>query len=319
MYERVLLANDGSDFSAAAVPHAAALARAVGSDVLVVRVSRGAGEALDALTPTAWTRQIERGDAEVPGEERAEAYPPLSQTVAALYEAGVERAGSIVVRGDPGEAIVEAASRFACSAIVISSRGLSGLRRAVLGSVADHVVRHSPGIPVLLCPPPSEVGRGEYRRLLVALDGSEVSDSLLPHAREIALASGATMVLVRVIDSAFRIVTMTTPAGYPLTPGLTQEAADEIVQAQRSTADEHLDGVVSALRGEGVGTVTARVVEGEPGDAIVALAEELDSDLVLMATHGRGGLGRALVGSVTDYVARHLATAPALIVPPERG
>lgn len=317
MYERLLLANDGSDFSAAAVPHAAALARAMGSELLVLRVSRGAGESVDAITPDTWTRQVERGDAEVPDEERAEAHPPLSLTVAALRDAGVDRAGSLVVQGEPGEAIVEAAVRLSSDAIVISSRGLSGIRRAVLGSVADHVVRHSPGIPVLLCPPPAETAPGDYRSLLVALDGSEVSEALVPHAREIARRSGARVTLLRVIDSPFRIVTMTTPAGYPLTPGLTEEAAENIVRAQRSAAEEHLAGLADGLQSAGV-SVARRIAEGEPAESILAVADELDCDLVFLATHGRGGLGRALLGSVTDSVARHLSGAPALIVPPTR-
>lgn len=66
----------------------------------------------------------------------------------------------------------------------------------------------------------------------------------------------------------------------------------------------------------GISAVRSLIAEGEPGQEIVAATEELDCDLVLLATHGRGGLGRALLGSVTDHVTRHLSSAATLIVPP---
>jgi nucleotide-binding universal stress UspA family protein len=60
--------------------------------------------------------------------------------------------GTLVVQGEPGSAIVSVAARLGCDLIVMSTHGLSGLKRAVLGSVADHVIRHAPDIAVLLCP-----------------------------------------------------------------------------------------------------------------------------------------------------------------------
>ena len=70
---------------------------------------------------------------------------------AALSDAGVEAVGTLVVKDkDAGAAIVEVAARLGCDLIVMSTHGLSGIRRSVLGSVADHVVHHS-SVPVLLC------------------------------------------------------------------------------------------------------------------------------------------------------------------------
>jgi nucleotide-binding universal stress UspA family protein len=318
MYERLLLASDGSDLAVSAMRHAAALARAMGSEVVAMRVSHAAGEAAGSLTPEAWTRVIAAGGVEQPGEAGAEAYPPLSLTAAALKESGVDRVGTLVVRGEPGPVVIEAATRLRADAIVMATHGLRGIRRAVLGSVADHVARNSPGISVLLCPPlPGEV-QPSINRIMVALDGSPLSEALLPHAEEIAGGSGASVVLLRVIDSAVEILSMTTPAGYPVPARLTQEAAETVVQAQRTTAEEQLSAHAAHLEAAGVGTVSTEIVEGDPGPAIIATATDLQCDLVLLATHGRGGLGRALLGSVTDYVTRHLTSAPVLIVSPGR-
>lgn len=319
MYERLLLANDGSELAEAALPRAAALARAMGSEVLVLRVSHSAGASVEELTPDSWGRHIALAGAEAPGEARAEAYPPLTLTVAALQAAGIAAVGSLVLRGDPGEVIAEAASRLGCDAIVMSSHGLSGIRRAVLGSVSDHVIRHSRGIPVLLYRPiagtTDAADEGTYQRILVALDGSELAGALIPHAQEIASRTGAEVVLLRVVDSVTRVITMTTPAGYPMPGDLTVEIAEDTVRVQRASATEQLEAIAGRLREAGISSVRALIAEGEPGLEIVAAAEELDCDLVLLATHGRGGLGRALLGSVTDHVTRHLSSAAALIVP----
>jgi nucleotide-binding universal stress UspA family protein len=287
MYGRILLTNDGSDLAAAAVPRAAAFARAFGSEVLVLRVSRSAGESVDSLSDETWTRQIALGGREVPADERAEAYPPLSMTTAALRDAGVASVGSLVVQGEPDEAIIETAARLRADLIVMSSHGISGFRRAVLGSVTDHVIRHSRAIPVLLSRPLREGTDGSFETLLVALDGSEFSDALVPYADAIASATGAEVVLMRVID-------------------------------EEVGAEAHLDASSERLRATGIDTVRQEVREGDPGEALVATSEELDADLVLLATHGRGGLGRALLGSVTDHVSRNLSSAAALIVPAER-
>ncbi len=316
VYERMLLTNDGSDLAGSAMRQAAVLARATGSEVLVIRVSHAAGEPPESLTPETWARQLERGGAEEPGVARDEAYPPLNVTAEALREMGVVRTGTLVVEGEPGPSIVRAAERLGCDIIVMSSHGLHGIRRAVLGSVADHVIRNAPGVPVLLCPPLAEGVTPAYNAILVALDGSPLSDALVPHAREIAIRTGASIALLRVVDSVADILALSTPAGYTIPPSITQETAAEVVQAQREAAGEYLSTIAEQLRTAGVTTVTTHVAEGDPGTAIIEAARG-SVDLVLLATHGRGGLGRVLLGSVTDYVMRHLTTTPTLIVRPE--
>lgn len=148
MYQRILLTDDGSEVARAAVPHAATLARGSAASVLALRVSDAAGESPRDVTSESWSTYVDRARGAL---EPVEAEPHLSDVVAALREAGVQDVGALVVKGDAGSAIVEVARRVGCDLIVMSTTGRSGLRRAVLGSVADHVVHHSPGIPVLLC------------------------------------------------------------------------------------------------------------------------------------------------------------------------
>ena len=152
MYHRILLMDDGSTLARGAVPHAVAFALSAHAEVLVLRVSHAAGEDSGRLTSDSWRARVHRDVAEDTAEgEQVEAYPPLSDVTASLTDAGVDAVGTLVVKdSDAGAAIVEVAARLGCDLIVMSTHGLSGVRRAVLGSVANHVVHHS-CVPVLLC------------------------------------------------------------------------------------------------------------------------------------------------------------------------
>ena len=315
MYDRMLLANDGSDLSEEATRYAAVWGSILGSEVLVLRASEGAGQRPETLTWDSWAALIaprpEPSDA-----DREEAYPPLSTSIAALRAGGVRECGSLLLHGDPAPTLLAAVERLGCDLVVMSTHGTRGIRRAVLGSVADQVIRHA-GVPVLLCPPPTATTRTRRcDRILVTVDGTTTAETLMPHAREIALRSGAAVTLLRVIQPAFDILSMSTPPGTPVPVRLTPEAAQDAAQAQRLEAEEQMRELSEVLLDAGLASVTGEIVEGDPVPTILQLAEETDADLVLIATRARGGLGRALLGSVTDEVTRQITTAPVLIVPP---
>jgi nucleotide-binding universal stress UspA family protein len=156
-----------------------------------------------------------------------------------------------------------------------------------------------------------------YKRILLTHDGSDVADAAVPHAVAIATATGAAITVLRVIDSVAHIVAQATPAGFEPTAGATTvEIAEEAVAAERAAAQQQLGTVAERLRGEGVAEVSVEIIEGIAGDSIVEAAERLGADLVVMATHGRGGLGRVLLGSVADHVVRHIGHAAVLLVRP---
>ena len=75
-------------------------------------------------------------------------------------------------------------------------------------------------------------------------------------------------------------------------------------------------GALAALRAEGLQNVSSVIAEGPAGDAIVEIANEEGADVIIMATHGRGGLGRVLLGSVADHVVRNAHRQAVLLVRP---
>jgi nucleotide-binding universal stress UspA family protein len=143
-----------------------------------------------------------------------------------------------------------------------------------------------------------------YRTLLVPLDGSPFAEHALPLAVSLARRAGA----------ALRLVTVSTPLAEAYTEGLyfsTLELQNEIVARQQT----YLDEMVRRLAPTGL-TVQAQVLQGDVAETLWHHAGNVSADLVVMATHGRGPLGRFWLGSVADELIRHLHR-PVLLVRPE--
>jgi nucleotide-binding universal stress UspA family protein len=159
-----------------------------------------------------------------------------------------------------------------------------------------------------------------YSKILVPLDGSDLSHQAIPHAIELAKSTGADVVLLQVIDSVAQIISETTPATIePIPSGeLTVEIAEEAVSGQREAAEANLSAAVGQFVQAGVpeNKVSIEVSEGQAQSVIVSEVERLGADCVVIATHGRSGLGRVLLGSVADHVARHTPDAAVMLVRP---
>lgn len=138
------------------------------------------------------------------------------------------------------------------------------------------------------------------KTLLVPLDGSSLSEQVLPIAAELARAAQAQIILIRAIGNAAR---RTLSAGEP--------------PIERSEAAASLSRIGDQLRSAGL-AVQQLIEEDEAGRTILASAQKLGVDLILMSTHGRSGLGRWLYGSVAEQVICH-AVVPILLVPPTAG
>jgi nucleotide-binding universal stress UspA family protein len=143
-----------------------------------------------------------------------------------------------------------------------------------------------------------------YQRIVVPLDGSELAERALPDALQLAELAKAPLHLLRVVD----VTRLEQYGAYGLAleyAGLAQVLADEEQQAQA-----YLDAQVRRLGAEG-GRVTSELRRGFAPREIVAASQP--GDLVVMASHGRGGISRWLLGSVAEEVVRH-AAVPVTIV-----
>ncbi len=141
-----------------------------------------------------------------------------------------------------------------------------------------------------------------YTRILVPLDGSELAEEVLPYVRILARAFQASIELLRVFE--------------PVSPSVADPDhglyLDRIVESIRIQTQDYLEAVASSLREEGL-TVASTVHEGSPATHIVHEAEKKSVSLIAMSTHGRSGMSRWVLGSITDKVL-HATTKPLLVV-----
>ncbi len=157
-----------------------------------------------------------------------------------------------------------------------------------------------------------------YRKALLPVDGSALSADAIAQVAKVLPAGEGEVLVIEVVDSVSRILAQTTPAGFALNGiGVNPDVVQEVVEGQHGAAAEDLALARERLERAGVAKVTTKVVEGAPGPAIVDAAHAEGCDVVVMATHGRSGLTRTVLGSVADHVVRHLHGIPVLLIHPE--
>jgi nucleotide-binding universal stress UspA family protein len=135
-------------------------------------------------------------------------------------------------------------------------------------------------------------------RILLPLDGSELSEVAIPLAQTVVRAQRAEVTLVRVVPPATSYLAQTEGEGY-----IPPETYDELLQAMRDEAATYLAGVAKRFEADGV-AVKTEWRDGSPGSTLLDMEEELHPDLVVMATHGRTGLVRFALGGIADRMVR---------------
>lgn len=298
----ILVPLDGSELAERALPHARLLATTLQAGLLLVRVVTDREK--DILM-AGYAANEERLEPEIPWEQRALDELQLSAETYLQRQSNALRAVGLTVHarvcvGVPAEQIVETAAERASICIVMSTHGYSGLRRWALGSVADKVVQSS-RTPVLLvrADHATAVEPSELRRVLVPLDGSQLSERALPLAAHLAERAGAQLELLQVVSPVVEAYP------YAVVPSSVYETLCD-------RARSGLQAIADRLQQRSIEVPT--VVEiGFPAEAIVDEAHRRQADLIVMATHGRSGLRRWALGSVADRVL-HAAKTPLLLV-----
>ncbi|MHB1414582.1 MAG: universal stress protein [Chloroflexota bacterium] len=152
-----------------------------------------------------------------------------------------------------------------------------------------------------------------YEIILVALDGSKLAERIIDAVEPLAQKFDSLLVLLRATASPEMIITGTavgSPGAIPPTGALIDPTP--IVEADLTDARGYLDGLEQRLRERGLRT-KQDIPEGPAAEQIIARAREHGAGLIAMTTHGRGGLGRLVFGSVADEVLRTV-TIPVLLL-----
>ncbi len=283
---RVLVPLDGSPFSESALLLAGEIAERTGRNLELVTVKPSVGH-LD--TPPGMCATIESA-----GGVHARLYlDRQAQELHRRFEVGVH---SAVLDGPVPSAIVEHAHYDPPDLIVMSTHGRSGPARLFSGSVADRLLR-ALHYPFILVRPGSALAAGQLfaqPRVLVALDGSPLAESVVDEVSRFFPCEVTTLRLLRVI----------TPA--------------EVFPVGAPTAEAYLESTASKLRQLGWQVEHEVVIGWHPSVEVLRSAVVHRCDLVAMATRGLGGVQRMFLGSVADKVIRCAAT-PVLVVNPSAG
>lgn len=212
-----------------------------------------------------------------------------------------------VIVGNPVDAILAVGTSRQVTLLALATHGYSGVQRWALGSVADKLIQAAT-VPVLVvrstaATPAQPV---QFRQMLVPLDGSPLALQALPLAIAIAQAGNGSLTLLHAFSPFNRV-----PLEWPTLagpPGYLGTMLDE----QRTLMETMLHEQAAAVQAQGV-AATALLETGPPADTIVDVARMRHSDLIVMATHGYGGLQRWALGSVADKVL-HATATPLLLI-----
>lgn len=295
MFRHLLVPLDGSRMAESVLPATSALVRRLGARVTVIHVIER------------WAPATVHGERHLTEPAEAEAY---LKAVAEWFASREVKADSLVYRdgADVAESIASRAADLGADLIVLCTHGWSGFRGFLFGRVAQQVLRRGT-IPVFLVQP-SVIGREQpfsCRRLIIPLDGSKMAETALPAASAVARAFEAEVLLMWVVP------TVATASGERAAAmKLMPTAAAALLDTEAAQAATYLDGVRSRLRGEGV-VASVAVERGEPVRVLLDSVAKRTIDLIVMATHGRSGVGAVWAGSVASRVLSH-STRPILLV-----
>ena len=297
MYGNLLVPLDGSQTAESALPASASLAAALGASVTLFHV-------IEPRPPDAV-----HGERHLGNPEEAHAY--LEDVARRNFDPAlpVDQRVSRVAEPDIARAISTAAEETGADVIVLCTHGRGALRHRFFGSIAQRVVSLG-AVPVLLVPPESARRGSAFscRRLLVPLDGSRAHEAGLREARKLAEACGASVHVLVVVP------TLATLQGEPAATGyLLPRTTSAVLELAEGSAEEYLSRQLDRLEGSGI-EVSAEVARGEATGTIVETARRVDADLIVLGSHGRGGMDAFWSGSVTPRVAARVRI-PLLLAP----
>lgn len=287
MPRKILVPLDGSRFAEAALPLALTLCRRAEAPLHLVTVR-------EPLPSFAQDGREEEATA------WAEEY--LEDVVARIGDAAGGPVHTSLKAGTVVEELRAEAREEEADLVVMATHGRGVLSRAWLGSVADGFVRQARR-PVLLVRPDHHriedfaAEAPHLRSILVPLDGSEAAEEALEEAEELG----------RLFDARYHLVRVSTRPlsdARPYLPHTHPPAGVGDAESRDDEATRYVEEVAERMRARGLEVETQVLPGVQPGHAILEAAAEAGSDLIAMATHGRKGLTRALLGSTADKVLR---------------
>jgi nucleotide-binding universal stress UspA family protein len=300
-FRSIAVPLDGSKLAEQALPVAAAIAQAARARLRLVLVHQLPPPPADQASAKLYV------SVEVAVRKSQRAY--LRGLATRLGETWGIKVTTVSPTGPVAETLTDWIHEAEPDLVVMTTHGRGAIGRALLGSVADRLVR-TLEVPIILLRPeaeaPAQPSGWSPRGIVVGLDGSRLSEAALPPALELARLFRAPVTLLQVIVPL--AVGVDPPLAFPT-------GFDErLTEALRGQAQDYLDSLAGSLRKDGIEVSGVARISWNAAGALLELAPE-HAGLLAIATHGRGGLKRLVVGSVADKLVRG-AQVPVLVVRP---
>ena len=310
MYSKVIVPLDGSELSEQSLPYAELVARSLGAPIELV-------QAYDILPASLLGARHRQGVISTLEEgARARALVSMEPQRRRLEGDG-HSVSAVAQRGPAADVIVAVASAEPTALVVMSTHGRAGISRWVMGSVTDKVLHTIPN-PMLIVranvmgPASPETS---LKNVVVPLDGSALSELAISHAISVAgaLAAGVTVLRITPTQDHYRQQLNMVSPEMGTVPDFDMADPDELAAEDAEETTAYLDDVRNRMRIDHAhGVATEHLVNDNIAQAIIERAGQQTS-LVVMTTHGRSGVGRMVLGSVTDRVIRH-SNLPVLVI-----
>jgi nucleotide-binding universal stress UspA family protein len=295
----IVLCTDGSDASNRALAAGLALFDTA-VEVTIVTVAEeadpmlltGTGMAGGTMTPEQYDRLVHDLEAEAES---------MVQAAAAFLDLG-GAATRVLPGGGAGAALCQFAQDVSARAMVLGTRGHGGIKRALLGSVSDFVVRNAP-CPVVIT---HDAGTpAALETLVLCVDGSDASMQAVNAGRAL-FESAKRVVVVTVVDEADRTSISGTGAPSGVVSG------EEFIELDQMASAEGWATVEREAARLGIDDPELHVLLGDPGAVLCAFAQGMHAGAIVIGSRGHGAIKRALLGSVSDYVVRN-APCPVVV------
>lgn len=212
-----------------------------------------------------------------------------------------------LLQGDPKVKISEAARNWSANLIVMGSRGNKGVDLIVLGSVSQGVLMQAP-CPVIIVKPEEKRSIGDgFKNVLIAMDNSPYSQAALNWLKGLDWGSDVRFKLISVVQSLSDTLVDEQLAVRSSAVVLEHETTVAMAETELQIHANELSTKVDGSR------IITEVLEGDPREAILQAASDWPAHLIVMGSHGRTGLTKLLIGSVSQAVAVHADCSVAIV------
>ena len=299
---KILLATDGSDHSEMAARALLALGPPPDAEVTVLHVVEMPEYWVTPAVPPPYHIEWQHVEQELAAEANETAERAIEQGKRILAGGGIS-AEALTAEGHPAKEIVHAAGEIGADLVVVGSKGLTGSRLFLLGSVSQKVIKYAP-CSVLVTKPTREPGVPKFAKVILATDGSEHATEAARFLSLFHLPQESEVVILHVVHKE--------PHRIPRSESA-RLALERIGQARREEAERIVEDTKSRL------ATSARVItairEGNPTEEILKASSEAEADLIVMGMKGLSGVKLFLLGSVSQKVCRYSDRSVMLVGP----